>query len=124
MADVRIRRCPLFDRTFQEHRDAYKALEEFLLAKRNNPLQPFGAKDYPFKAGPLKGIMHASLGYDLRLLYTIHGRNPNIISLIGIFSHEETGTEMGSPSIKMQSKLAKQIGHQAFESKKLFSWLK
>lgn len=123
MPSVVFKKCPLFLKTMQAHPEAQQGLQQFIKFKMATPLQPFGSKDYPFKAGPLKGIPHASLGYDLRLLYTISGKDPNVIRLIGAFTHAETGTEMGNNSDKMQKKLAVQIANQNFESKKLFGWL-
>lgn len=86
------------------------ALKEFIVFKRANPLQPFGAKDRPFKHEPLKGIYHAGLTFDVSVLYTIEGSNPNIIKLLGVFSHDETGT--GQPrNVNRQKQLYKRISN-------------
>lgn len=71
---------------------------EFIDFKRQTPLAPFGSKDYPFKHDPLKRFMHAGLTFNVSVVYTISGSNPNVITLYGIFSHDEMG--VGNPGSK------------------------
>lgn len=110
---VRIFSSELFRRSMQDVEASGDtrvpaALKEFLAFKRAHPLLPFGAKDRPFKHEPLKGIYHAGLTFDASILYTIEGSNPNIITLYGVFSHDEIGT--GQPrNPNRQKQLFKRI---------------
>ena len=82
-----------------------KALLEFIESKRNNPLAPYGAKDYPFKQGELKGIPHAALANDARVVYDLEGSNPRRLSLYGVYTHDQLGT--GQPiNIERQNQMA------------------
>lgn len=95
---VRIMASDLFRESVAKYKGnaaVQSAMADFIEFKRANPLFPFGAKDRPFKHDPLKGIYHAGLTFDVSVLYTISGNNPNIITLYGIFSHDELGT--GTP---------------------------
>lgn len=123
MANVVFKKCPLFLKTLRSHPEAQKPLTQFIQHKSVSPTEPFGSKDYPYTAGALKGILHSKLGKDLRILYTISGKETKVIHLIGVFTHAETGTEMGNPSVSQQNRVATQIANQNFESKKLFGWL-
>lgn len=112
---ARIMASKLFDQTLASYSGnvaVLKALKEFITQKRAQPLAPFGSKDYPFKGdGPLHGIGHAGLTFDVSILYKISGKNPNIITLYGIFSHDQLGT--GQPAnIKRQKNAATTINNQ------------
>lgn len=107
------RKCRIFaSDLFYETRNNYKfdvnvleALLKFIRFKRDNPLSPFGSKDYPFKGdGPLHGLPHAGLTFDVSIVYSISGKNPNVITLYGIFSHDELGT--GNPGNQKRMKQA------------------
>lgn len=111
----RIMVTDLFNQTltkYSTNAPVLKALKAFIEQKRAMPLEPFGSKDYPFKGdGPLHGIGHAGLTFDVSIVYKISGKNPNIITLYGIFSHDELGT--GQPAnIKRQRQAAKAIDNQ------------
>lgn len=104
---VRIMASDLFRETVTKYKGnaaVQTAMADFIEFKRANPLVPYGSKDRPFKHDPLKGIYHAGLTFDVSVLYTISGNNPNIITLYGIYSHDETGT--GTPR---NSKRQKQV---------------
>jgi mRNA-degrading endonuclease YafQ of YafQ-DinJ toxin-antitoxin module len=111
----RIMASELFFKTlenFKHNSRVLQALKEFIQTKRANPNQKFGSKDYPFVgAGPLKGIPHAGLDFDVSIVYTIEGKNPNIITLYGLFTHDQLGT--GTPAnIKRQKQARASFDHQ------------
>lgn len=90
---------------FRGNENVIVALQQFLAFKRANPLQPFGSKDYPFKGG-LKAYSHAGLNFDAQVVYTISGRDPHVIRLYGVFTHDQLGT--GNPArMNLQQKAAK-----------------
>lgn len=84
---------------------------DFAAFKRAHPLEPFGSKDYPFKHDPLKGIRHAHLTHDISILYTISGNNPKIITLYGVFTHDEIGTGSGGGNKRVQQQTAKRVAN-------------
>lgn len=91
------------------------ALQQFIAHKRADPTAPFGGKDYPFRGASLKGYMHAGLTFDAQIIYTISGRDPHIIKLYGVFSHDQLGT--GNP---VQMKRQQKAG-QTFDNANDFS---
>jgi len=120
--DVEILVSPLFVETFSQkvlnNPSVAKKYEEFKNSKKNNPLQNYGARDYPMIGkGPIgqqvPGIRHAHLTQDISVFYTIEGRNPTKIKLFGVFGHADSGT--GTPSnIKRQQAVGKQMKNQQF----------
>ena len=113
---------PLFVETFRQkisgNTSVAKKFEEFKDFKINNPLQNYGAKDYPMLSqGPIgkavPGMRHAHLTQDISIFYTIEGRNPTKIKLYGLFSHADSGTGNAS-NIKRQQTLGKQLKNQTF----------
>lgn len=121
--DVEIKICPLFVETFNEkvHGNPVvsKKYSEFKSVKTQNPLQSYGAKDYPMIAqGPIgkliPGMRHAHLTSDISVFYTIEGRDPTIIKLYGVFSHQDIGTgQPGNP--KRQKSMGQQMANQQFD---------
>jgi len=87
-------------------------VKEFQDCKAQNPLAPFGNNDKPFAGGAYKKLLpkarKAHLTSDYSIVYELSGRNPTIIKLIGIFSHNDLGT--GQPSNqKIQQNMAKRL---------------
>lgn len=81
-----------------------QALRNFIAFKRENPLQQAGGKDRPYiGSGPLAGYIHAGLTRDISIVYTISGRDPHVIKLFGIYTHQDTGT--GTPGRPNLSKV-------------------
>lgn len=81
-----------------------QALRNFIAFKRENPLQQAGGKDRPYiGSGPLSGYIHAGLTRDISVVYTISGRDPHIIKLFGLYTHQDTGT--GTPGRPQLSKV-------------------
>lgn len=117
--DVVFRDCKLFNETaaqkFRENPGLAKKLIDFQEAKTKDKMAPFGANDKPFKSfGFFAGFRHAHLNSDLSLIYSIHGANPTVIDLYGIFSHDEIGT--GQPAnIKRQKAVSQQVRNQVFK---------
>ena len=88
-------------------------IEEFMATKAADPMQPFGGKDKPFGGdGPIgrafPKMRYANLNSDLRLFYTIEGRNPTIIKMYGVFSHDDIGLGQ-PPSINRQASFIKKL---------------
>lgn len=116
---VRFQFCPLFQETFGNHPQVLGRLNAFMDAKARDPLAAFGSSDKSFSGEGLltksvPKLRHAHLTHDISLLYTIGGRDPTIIRLYGVFTHDESGT--GTPSnIKRQRKLGDRLARQTFD---------
>ena len=93
------------------------AIEKFKKSKTENPLAPYGAKDYKIGnnfGNVIPGMMHAGLNNDVSIFYTLSGSNPRTIHLHGIFSHDEAG--IGQPAnINKQKSVVKRMDNQKFE---------
>jgi mRNA-degrading endonuclease YafQ of YafQ-DinJ toxin-antitoxin module len=117
---VQIKLCKLFKETAKKYFTNPKvkeAYEKFAAAKLANPMEPFGSKDLPFKGGDLKGYLHVALANDIRLIYSIEGKDPKIIKVYYIGNHDESGTGQ-PPNPKRQKQLATKLGNQTFESRR------
>ena len=119
---VKFLTCPLFDKTLAEKSNIPGVAEKFksfVQQKTANPLAPFGSKDSPFmNAGPLSiavpKLRHAHLTRDLSVFYTIGGKNPTVIQLYGVFSHQDSGT--GTPSnTSKQKSLGQRMKYSEFD---------
>jgi hypothetical protein len=116
---VRCEICPLFTETFANHPEVLDKITAFMAAKTSDPLAVFGGGDTQFSSKVPLGIAvpklrHANLSNDIRLFYTIGGRDPTVFKLYAVYSHDESGT--GQPSnIKRQKNAGKQMANQAFE---------
>jgi len=116
MATV-FRTCGLFDDTLKSHGSAVlKAFIDFKKTKEINAMTPFGSKDRPFAGDGPFGMMkprliHAGMTKDISLFYYISGQNPQVISLYGFFTHDESG--IGQPAKPaIQKALVKKFGNQ------------
>ena len=108
--------CPLFVETINSTKarlpNIIEMVKDFRQFKSANPLAAYGKSDKSsspdgnFNAEVPK-IRHAHLTHDISIWYTISGKNPNVIRLYGIFSHDESGTG--------QRKLAKKMAKQQFK---------
>lgn len=115
---VKFRTCDLFDRTaaakFQENQTLVSKFEEFQKHKANNPVLPFGSSDKMFRGdGFFRGLKHAHLSHDISVIYSISGKNPTLIDLYGLFSHDDLGTG-NPPNLKRQKSLSKRLSNQTF----------
>lgn len=104
--NLMVQRTKTFDDSlakFKHNQLVIKKLKSFIEFKTQNPRDPFGGKDYPFKGdGPLKGIGHAALTGDVRILYRIHwGNEPPVLQLLMVARHDDIGTG-NPPNIKRQ----------------------
>lgn len=127
---VKFRRCPLFTETLQEKlgkggQQLADRLADFLKIKEQDPMQRFSSKDAPFSSDgilkyaiPNETLMHSHLLHDLNILYTIQGKNPTVIKLYGVFTHDELGTGQ-PPNVKRQKQISQKLSNQAnlFDSK-------
>lgn len=117
---VVLRLGPSFHSTVEskEKEQRFSTLREkiktFTEIKRQNPLQRT-PNDLPTSGffTQIKGIQHYKLFNDLRLWWRISGSDPVYIDLLGVYTHDETGTgQPGQPKIqksavgKMQKDLA------------------
>lgn len=107
--------CPLFSETLARHKSKVTdALKQFILTKDKDPMAQFGAKDRHFSGeGNLQGYIHAGLTNDISLIYKRSGKNPTLIQMFAIMTHDELGT--GQPAnIKVQKSNNKRFGNQDF----------
>lgn len=117
---VKFQFCPLFNETFGNHSEVLNKLNAFMDSKSRDPLAPFGSSDKAFHSEgnfsrAVPKLKHAHLTHDISVLYTVSGRDPTIIRLYGIFSHDESGT--GQPAnIKRQKNLASRLTKQVFDN--------
>lgn len=122
MEKLIVKNSPLFVDTMAKklHSSGKKLadrFDEFLQSKKNNPLQPFGKSDKPFtsiglwkNAIPNETLLHAHLTHDISIIYSITGKDPRVLKLYGVFTHDEMGT--GQPAnIRKQKQLAAKLGH-------------
>jgi mRNA-degrading endonuclease YafQ of YafQ-DinJ toxin-antitoxin module len=122
MTPVAFRTSDLYRSTLVDKARAYpiigQKMQEFRKFKSENPLQQFGSSDKPFQGGghfgrTISGLKHAHLTHDIMVVYSISGRNPTLIDLYGIFSHDELG--IGQPAnIKRQKSQAQRLSGQQF----------
>lgn len=84
---------------------ALASLKEFLTVKRQNPLQPYGKSDKPFKSGAnfsneVPGLAHAHITHDLSIVYRIESGQ---LYLYGFYTHDQLGTGTPANKNKQQS---------------------
>lgn len=111
-----IRKTDLFDETLQKYSDHEDKLKDFLRAKEQNPIEPYGKSDTAFiAAGPIGRtglkLKHAHLSQNISVVYRLHGSNPHIIDLYALMSHKDLGTSNTS-NIKQQKKVSKKFLNQ------------
>lgn len=112
------RKSSAFDDTLRKHSHLAGKLKEFMAAKANDFNSRFGASDKPFSAGgnfskAVKGLKHAHLNSDISIVYNVHGSDPRVMDLYGLFSHEELGT--GQPAnINRQKSKSKSFSGEKF----------
>jgi len=107
----------LFDRTVEGRKAMMTNIEEkiaeFIATKTADPMQQFGSKDKPFGGdGPIgkafPKMRYANMNSDIRLFYTMEGKNPTIFKLYGVFSHDDIG--LGQPgNIKRQASFIQKL---------------
>lgn len=116
--------CPLFVETINSTKarlpNIIEMVKDFRQFKSANPLAAYGKSDKSSSpdgnfSAEVPKIRHAHLTHDISIWYTISGKNPNIIRLYGIFSHDESGTGQ-PPARNVQRKLAKKMANQQFKA--------
>jgi mRNA-degrading endonuclease YafQ of YafQ-DinJ toxin-antitoxin module len=98
-SNVQVLTGKLFAKTLKKlGRDAQVAarLKDFIEFKKENPLQPFGGKDYPLTGkGPIArafpNMLHAHITSDVSVFYTVEGQHPVELKLYGLFRHDDIG---------------------------------
>lgn len=110
--------CPLYHRTL-ENLDAKEQskLNSFIELKKENPLQRFGGTDKSLgsQVGPFKDmkLLHAHIGRDALLVYSIEGKDPIKIKLYGVFKHDDLGIGQ-PPNKKKAASKAEVLSNQNF----------
>lgn len=85
----------------------------FLNAKKANPTAPVGSSDKKF-IGILSDYRHAHLTHDISVVYTISGANPTILTIYGVWSHDQLGT--GQPAnVNRMKQTAKKFDRAEFK---------
>jgi len=112
-----IRTCRLAKESLKTHNDPriHARLAEFMKMKNANPMQMFGSSDKSFASdGYFQGFRHAHLTHDVSVIYRIYGKNPAIMDVYGVFSHDEIGT--GQPANKkVQKSMAQRVNNSTFD---------
>ena len=98
-SNVQILTGKLFAKTLKKlGRDAQVAarLKDFIEFKKENPLQPFGGRDYPITgkspiARAFPNMLHAHITSDVSVFYTVEGQHPVELRLYGLFRHDAIG---------------------------------
>jgi len=91
-------------------------VKEFRAFKTQNPLVPFGSNDRAFISDGiykqyLPKARKAHLTQDISIVYELSGRDPTVITLLGVFSHADLGT--GQPANKnTQQNMAKRLARE------------
>ena len=120
---VIFRTCPLYVDTVaakvRGNAVLKNKLDEFIKSKEEDPMKPYGGSDTAYNSDgnftkAVPGIKHAHLQHDAILAYTLSGRNPHVIDLYGIFTHDESGTGR-PPNDKRQKNLSKKFRNQSFD---------
>lgn len=91
--------------------------EDFLKSKKDNAMRPFGKSDKPFiNAGIIQGsipnetLLHAHLTHDISVVYSLTGKDPRIMKLYGVFTHDDMGT--GQPmNLKKQKSFSARLSN-------------
>lgn len=119
--NVQFLKSSIFDETVQKRTammsNLQDKLKDFVATKSRDPMQPFGGKDKPFGGnGPIgqafPKMRYTHLNSDLSLFYTMEGRNPTMIKLYGVFSHDDIG--IGQPqNIKRQKNFISRLKREA-----------
>jgi len=115
---VQIRICKLYDETLTKHSSLAPLLVKFMTAKVTDPLAPYGGSDTHFTPdGPIGKtglkVRHAHITQDVSVIYRLHGSNPRLLDLYGLFSHKDSGTG-NAANIKTQKQLAGRLSTQEF----------
>lgn len=100
-----------FVKSLKNYKKVIPKLIEFVKVKSLDPMAKFGAKDSHFTGGgPLSasGVLHVHLTHDIQLLYRRHSKNPTVIEMLLVGSHDDFGTGQ-PPNIKKQKTLAKSL---------------
>jgi mRNA-degrading endonuclease YafQ of YafQ-DinJ toxin-antitoxin module len=118
MEVVQFRQCSLLSSSVIKYKELGPKLKDFVNFKLTNPIAPFGSSDKKFASNgsyntTVPNLRHAHLSPDVSIVYKVHDKNPMLIDMYGLFSHEELGT--GNPSkANTQKTMAKRFSQQSF----------
>lgn len=117
-SDVLFRTCDAYEKSLQTYPQLMGKLKEFIVYKTADFRSPFGSSDTIFTSkGHYSGLRHAHLSRDISIVYQIHGNNPRIIDLYGMFSHRDLGT--GTPANrKLEKTMSAHLRKQIFTPRK------
>ena len=110
-----VRTCPLYWESLAHHSRLVPRIAEFVKFKAANPFSNFGSRDTHAHHGfgELK-VRHAHLTSDISIWYRVHGKNPTLIDLYGLYSHDDSGT--GQPAnIRRQKNFIQRMSNTSFE---------
>lgn len=115
---AQIRICKLYLETLEAHDAIRPLVVKFMTAKVMDPLAPYGGSDTHFTPdGPIGKtglkVKHAHLTQDVSIIYRLHGGNPRLLDLYGVFSHKDSGTG-NAANIRVQKQLAGRLSNQEF----------
>ena len=120
---VKFETCALFDESVvqmvRRNKHIIDKIKDFEAVKSANPLARYGNSDETLSPDSLLSlevpkIRHAKLTSDVSIWYTISGKDPQVIRLYGVFTHDDSGT--GQPSNrKKQKSLGARMAHQQFK---------
>lgn len=115
------KKTKFFDDTVNNHLNLAPKIDQFIRSKREKPTEPFGKDTYFVSAGPIGRtglkLKHAHVSQDVAVVYRVHGKNPHILELYGVYSHKELGTG-NTPNVKIQKKMAKKFKDAVLEGKR------
>ena len=119
---VKFETCPLFDESViaaaKKDSNIIQLIKDFKNFKSKDPLAQYSDKDQclaPNTAFTIEvpKIRKARLKHDSSIYYTLSGKDPHVIKLYGVFSHDDAG--IGQPqNIKKQKTLANRMARQHF----------
>ncbi len=98
---------------FKDTPNVLTKIEEFKKFKEQNPLASFGTNDKSMvSAGAYAKAMpkarKAHLTDDISIIYELTGRDPIVIKLYGVFTHNALGTQRPG-NINIQKNMAKKL---------------
>ena len=111
--------CDLWEETFSEKKKLpglVEAVANFIKAKSENPLLPYGKSDRGFTNPSIfPDIKHAHITQDICVFYKLEGANPRVFKMYGVFTHAESGTG-NKQNRNIQVSLTKTMKNQVFTS--------
>lgn len=120
---VKFETCALFDESVvqmvRRNKHIIDKIKDFESVKSANPLARYGNSDETLSPDGILStevpkIRHAKLTSDVSIWYTISGKDPQVIRLYGVFTHDDSGTGQ-PPNRKKQKALGSRMARQQFK---------